>query len=281
MHKYAYIICFIKPTRLKKEGKMKKKILIVLLCLLMVGSLASLSACSKKGTTIKEIQKAGKLVLLTSSGFPPFEYVEGTDVVGVDVELAQLVADKLGVELEVIDMDFNLLIEALKSGKGDLIAAGMTATDERAEEIDFSIVYIEMGLKVIVPIDSALTSFDQLDGKKIAVQASTTADIYAQNNYKNAQLLQFTKPIDAVNAVMSGNADAAIIDLLPAQAFVNENPTKIKLMDGLLSEEKTAMGVQKNSDEFLALVNEVLQEALDDGTFDAIYQEHMNKYVVE
>jgi polar amino acid transport system substrate-binding protein len=162
-----------------------------------------------------------------------------------------------------------------------LIAAGMTATDERAEEIDFSIVYIEMGLKVIVPIDSTLSSFDQLDGKKIAVQASTTADIYAQNNYKNAQLLQFTKPIDAVNAVMSGNADAAIIDLLPAEAFVNENPTKIKLMDGLLSKEQTAMGVRKNSDDFLALVNEVLQQSLDDGTFDAIYQKHMDKYTVE
>ncbi len=260
---------------------MKKKILVILLCLLMVVSLASLSACSKKGTTIKDIQKAGKLVLLTSSGFPPFEYVEGTEVVGVDIELAQLIADKLGVELEVVDMDFNLLIEALKSGKGDLIAAGMTATDERAEEIDFSIVYIEMGLKVIVPIDSTLSSFDQLDGKKIAVQASTTADIYAQNNYKNAQLLQFTKPIDAVNAVMSGNADAAIIDLLPAEAFVNENPTKIKLMDGLLSKEQTAMGVRKNSDDFLALVNEVLQQSLDDGTFDAIYQKHMDKYTVE
>jgi ABC-type amino acid transport substrate-binding protein len=80
---------------------------------------------------------------------------------------------------------------------------------------------------------------------------------------------------------MSGNADAAIIDLLPAEAFVNENPAKIKLMDGLLSEEQTAMGVQKNSDEFLALVNEVLQQSLDDGTFNAIYQKHMDKYVVE
>jgi polar amino acid transport system substrate-binding protein len=147
----------------------------------MVASLASLSACSKKGTTIEDIQKAGKLVLLTSSGFPPFEYVEGTEVVGVDIEMAQLIADRLGVDLEVVDMDFNLLIEALKSGKGDLIAAGMTATDERAEEIDFSIVYIEMGLKVIVPIDSTLSSFDQLDGKKIAYRQAQPRILRAGN----------------------------------------------------------------------------------------------------
>ena len=247
----------------------------------MIISAFSFTACSNSGKTLQDIKDAGKLVLLTNSGFPPFEYVEGTEVVGVDIELAQLIADEIGVELEVVDMDFNLLIEALKSGKGDLIAAGMTVTDERAEEIDFSIVYIEMGLKVIVPVDSDITSFDDLEGKKIGVQASTTADIYAQENYTTAEVLQFTKPVDAVNAVMSGNADAAIIDLLPAEAFVNEYPSEIKLLDGLLSEEVTAMGVQKGSDELLEVVNSVLQKSLDDGTFDTIFNKHMEKYTVE
>lgn len=260
---------------------MKKKLSIMLLCAVMIISAFSFTACSNSGKTLQDIKDAGKLVLLTNSGFPPFEYVEGTEVVGVDIELAQLIADEIGVELEVVDMDFNLLIEALKSGKGDLIAAGMTVTDERAEEIDFSMVYIEMGLKVIVPVDSDITSFDDLEGKKIGVQASTTADIYAQENYTTAEVLQFTKPVDAVNAVMSGNADAAIIDLLPAEAFVNEYPSEIKLLDGLLSEEVTAMGVQKGSDELLEVVNSVLQKSLDDGTFDTIFNKHMEKYTVE
>ena len=127
---------------------------------------------SAGGTSVvEEIQEKGVLTMMTATGFPPFEYLgEDGKPAGVDIDLAQLVADELGVELEVLDMDFNLLIESLKSGKGQLIAAGMTATPERAEQIDFSITYTLNGLILLVPKGSDIKTADDLAGKNIAVQ---------------------------------------------------------------------------------------------------------------
>ena len=270
-----------------------KKFIALLLAALLVFSLAACQTTpaatdpvvdqttESTTPTIDAIKAAGKLVVMTNAGFPPFEYIgENGEVVGVDMDLAKLVADELGVELEIVDMNFDLLIGALKSGKGNLVSAGMTATAERAEEIDFTVIYIKMGLKVIIPVGSDITSFDDLADKKIAVQEATTADIYVQQNYTEATPMQFKNPVDAVNAVLSGNADAAIVDLLPAEAMSAANASELILMEGLLSEEETAMAVAKGQEDFLALVNQVLTKALADGTLDELFASHMAKFDV-
>lgn len=231
--------------------------------------------------TIDAIKEKGKLVVMTNAGFPPFEYISADGkVVGVDMDLAKMVADAIGVDLEIVDMDFALLIDSLKGGKGDLVAAGMTATAARAEIIDFSTIYISMGLKVVVPVGTDIQSFDDLADKKIALQEATTADIYAQENYPNAQILSFANAIDAVNAVKSGNADCAIIDMLPAE-YMTSNSDAIELMEGLLSEEQTAMGVAKGKEDFLAVVNQVLEAAMADGSLQASFDSHMENFSLE
>lgn len=200
-------------------------------------------------------------------------------VTGVDLELAKLIADEIGVELEIVDMNFDLLIDSLKSGKGDLVAAGMTATAARAEIIDFSTIYISLGLKVVVPANTDIKSFDDIDGKKVAVQESTTADIFAQEHYKNSEILGFKTAIDACNAVKSGNVDCAVVDMLPAE-YMTTNSPDIDLMEGLVSAEETAMAVAKGHEDLLAVVNQVLEKAMADGTLDALFNKHMENFAL-
>lgn len=261
-----------------------KKVIALLLAVLMI---VGMTACAGKTDstsdtpTIDAIKERGKLIVLTNASFPPFEYIDSEgNVAGVDIDSVQTMADKLGVELEIVDMDFDLLIDALKNGKGDIVAAGMTARPDRAEIIDFSLIYISMGLKVIVPVGTDIKTFDDLDGKRIAVLEATTADIYAQENYKNAEILAFKSAIDAGNAVKSGNADCAIIDLLPAE-YMTANSDEIVLMEDLLSAEDTAMGVAKGHEDLLAFVNETLTEIMESGSLDESFDRHMVNFSLE
>ena len=134
--------------------------------------------------TLDAIKEKGTFTLMTATGFPPFEYL-GADgqPAGVDIDVGQLVADELGVEYEVLDMDFGLLIEALKSGKGDMIGAGMTVTDERAQQVDFTVTYATAGQVLLLPADSTITSAEELKSGDctVTVQANTTGDIYVQD----------------------------------------------------------------------------------------------------
>ena len=259
-----------------------KKVFAMILSLVLALSLCTCAFAESETPTIDKIKEAGKLVMMTNATFPPFEYLgDDGQPAGVDIDLAQKIADEIGVELEVIDMDFDLLIEALMNGKGDLVAAGMTRTDERAESIDFSIIYISMGLKVVVPVETDIATFDDLADKTIAVQLGTTADIFVEENFPNASPLAFKSAVEAGNAVANGQADAAIIDLLPAQYMVSQNSEAIALMDGLISEEETAMGVAKGHEDLLEVVNKVLQEALDSGYMDEIFAQHMESFSLE
>lgn len=267
---------------MKKIKKIAALLLAVVLLIACTSCGSKKEAASTSATpTLDAIKEKGKLVVMTNASFPPFEYIDGQGkVVGVDLDSAKKIADKIGVELEIIDMDFDLLIDALKNGKGDLVAAGMTATPSRAQEIDFSIIYISMGLKVIVPVGTDIKTFDDLDGKRIAVQEATTADIYAQEHYTNATLMQFKSAIDAGNAVKTGNADCAIIDMLPAE-YMTANSPEIELMPELLSAEDTAMGVAKGHEDLLAVVNEVLQGIMDDGSLTESFNTHMKNFTLD
>lgn len=248
---------------------MKKIIAFALTTILM---LAALTGCSNQ---LNDIKKAGKIVMMTNATFPPFEYKEGKDVVGVDPDLAKKIADKIGVELEITDMNFDLLIEALKSGKGDFVAAGMSITDERKKAVDFSIPYIDTTLLIIVPQGSAIAAPADLEGKKIAVQENTTSDMYVSDNVGAEEVLRFKSAVDAGTAVTSGKADVAVIDEMTAKNVVAANDGQLILLEEPLGREQYAMAVKKGNAELLKVINEVLQEAVDAGQVEELIAHHM------
>jgi polar amino acid transport system substrate-binding protein len=164
---------------------MKKatKLVALALCVLMAGAVFA-GCASEQQSALDRIKEAGEIVMLTNAAFPPFEYL-GTDneVVGVDVEIANAIANEIGVKLKIVDMDFDGIVTAIQSGKGDLGVAGMTATDERRESVDFSVNYVDTAQYIIVKSDNTdITCADDLAGKNVGVQNGTTGDIYVSEN---------------------------------------------------------------------------------------------------
>lgn len=254
-----------------------KKILTIGITLMVM---IALTGCkSKDVSSVEAIKKKGELVLLTESGFPPFEYADNSNdavdgVNGVDIEFGKALADKLGVKLKVIDMDFDSLTVALAANKGDLIAAGMTNTPERAEVVDFSQTYFDNGLFILLPKGSDIKSVDDLQGKKISVQQGTTGNIFA-DKIEGAEVLEFKGMVEAGLALTNGNADASIMDVLTAQILVHNND-KLMLLDNAVESEETALAVAKGNESLLKEVNELLTELQADGMIQTWFDEHFD-----
>ncbi len=236
------------------------------------------------GDAVARIKDAGKIVMLTNAQFPPFEYTDDAGApVGVDPDLAQAIADELGVELEIIDMDFDGLVDALKAGKGDFIAAGFTVSEERLKEVDFSTEYVTSAQMVVIPKGSDLAADDAaLSGKTISVQEGTTGDFYASGDQDmtasqiaDANVLRFKSGIEAGMAVASGKADAMIIDELPATKIVESQSDALELLPTKLTDEQYAFAVNKGCEDLLEVINKVLTEKIDDGTVDSLVNQHM------
>ena len=254
-----------------------KKILTIGITLMVM---IALTGCkSKDVSSVEAIKKKGELVLLTESGFPPFEYADNSSdavdgVNGVDIEFGKALADKLGVKLKVIDMDFDSLTVALAANKGDLIAAGMTNTPERAEVVDFSQTYFDNGLFILLPKGSDIKSVDDLQGKKISVQQGTTGNIFA-DKIEGAEVLEFKGMVEAGLALTNGNADASIMDVLTAQILVHNND-KLMLLDNAVESEETALAVAKGNESLLKEVNELLTELQADGMIQTWFDDHFD-----
>ena len=247
--------------------KTGKKILAFLLA---VSMMVPMSACGSKVKTPEDIQNAGTLYMATNAEFEPFEYKDGDEVVGIDIEISQKIADKLGVELEVSDIAFDTLITALQSGKADIVAAGMTASEDRKKNVDFSDPYFDASQAIIVTNDSDITSRTDLNGKTVGVQLGTTGDQYCtnedgENDISVAEVKRYSKGIDAV-----------VIDDFPAEKLVEKNSDKIKKLDEALTSEEYAIAMPKGSTELQKLVNEVLQEMKDSGEMDEIVSKYIS-----
>ena len=228
--------------------------------------------------TLDEIKSSGKVIMATNAEFEPFEYKDGNDIVGIDPEIAQKIADKLGVELEITDIAFDSCIPAINSGKADFVAAGMTATDERRKNVDFSDPYYNAGQAIIVPVDSDITKKEDLEGKKVGVQTGTTGDSYCTNEdgkseVKVGEVSRYQKGMDAVSDLMNGRIDAVVIDNFPAQKLAEKNPDKIKVLDDPLTTEEYAIACPKGS-ELVDTINEVLKEMKDSGELDEIISKY-------
>lgn len=250
---------------------MKKRIFSIALVVVLAATM--LCACGKKEASGMTVNN-GVLTMATNAYFPPYEYYQGEKIVGIDAEIAQAVADKLGLELKIEDMEFDSIITAVQTGKADMGLAGMTVTDERKQSVNFSDTYATGIQVVIVTEDSDIASVDDLEGKKIGVQLSTTGDIYASDDYGEDFVEQYNKGADAVMALKQGKVDAVIIDNEPAKSFVAANEG-LKILDTEYVTEDYAACINKENAELLDAVNGALAELKKDGTLQSI----LDKYI--
>lgn len=242
-----------------------KKLVVAALAVCMA---ASFIGCGKESSMDKDT-----LVMATNAEFPPYEYYDGDDVVGIDVEIAQAVCDELGKELVVEDMAFDSVITSVSSGKADFGLAGITVTDGRKESVNFSDTYAHTSQVVIVMEDSDITCVDDLTGKTLGVQLGTTGDIYA-GDVEGAIVERYNKGFEAVQAMMTGKIDAVIIDQEPAKAFVAENEG-IKILDEAFTEEDYAMAIAKDNDELVEAINDALATLKESGKLDEIVAKYI------
>lgn len=214
---------------------------------------------------IDAIKSKGKIVMLTNAEFPPFEYVgKKGKIEGIDVDVANEIASDLGVDLEVIDMNFDFLIESIKSNKGDFAAAGLTITPEREQQVYFSIKYITSSQYMIIKNGSTLTP-DDLYNATVAVQESTKGDFYATDEIECQNILRFKSAVEAGQALISGKCDAVILDELPAYSIVNTNPNKVQLFEQPLTSESYAFAIKKGKDDLLEAINTTLSRLVQEG----------------
>lgn len=276
-----------------------KKLIALLLAAMMVLALAACASNASTDTTAPADSAAeteapaeeaadstaasGKLTMATEATFPPYEYYDGDAIVGIDVEVAQAIAAKLGMELEVTDIAFDSIIPGIQTGKYDMGMAGMTVTDERKEQVNFSDSYATGVQVVIVKDDSAITSVDDLfaDGANTVVgtQAGTTGFIYATSDIEDAGLgtvKSFGKTTDAVEALKNGQVDCVILDNEPAKALVAANEG-LHILDTEYAVEDYAIAIAKENTDLLDKVNAALAELKDDGTLQSI----VDKYIGE
>ncbi|MDO5549330.1 MAG: ABC transporter substrate-binding protein [Eubacteriales bacterium] len=216
----------------------------------------------------------GVLTVGTNAAFPPYEYYDGDDIVGIDADIAKALADKLGLELEIIDMDFGSIITSVQTGKVDVGVAGMTVTEDRLENVNFTDSYATGTQVIIVPEDSSIKTVDDLDGALIGVQESTTGHIYCSDDYGEENVVAYTNGATAVQALIQGKVDCVVIDKQPAMTFVEENEG-LKILDTEYVTEDYAIAVGKDNEELLNELNTALQELIDDGTVQTI----LDKYI--
>lgn len=246
----------------------------------LVGTMVlTMAGCGSKtaettGSEASSDAAGGTLVMATNAEFPPYEYYEGENVVGIDADIAAAVADKLGMELKIEDMAFDSIIPAVQSGKADIGAAGMTVTEDRATQVDFSDSYYTGVQVIIVTDDSDITGPDDLKGKKIGVQQGTTGDIYSTDDFGDDNVERFNKGMEAVQALQQGKIDAVIIDNQPAKTFVEENES-LKILETSYVEEDYALAIKKGNDDLVKKVNDAIKELKEDGTFDKIVAKYI------
>lgn len=213
-----------------------------------------------------------QLILVTEAGFAPYEYYENGKIVGVDIDIANEIANYIGKELVVKDIAFDSIINELNSGKADFAAAGMSITPERLQEVDFSIEYITSNQVVMVRKDSNIT-MNEIDGKKIAVQLGNVADSYATKNYKNSKIVRQKKYLTMVEDLKASKVDLIIMDNLPAQEIVKVNDG-LKLLPGYLFSDSYGIAVKKGNTDLLNSINTVLEKLQSEGKIEEYIINH-------
>ena len=273
-----------------REGFIMKKKQV--LCILLAGAMAvSLAACgSSSASTSSSGASASSgstgssdtLIVGTEAGFAPYEYMSGDEVVGVDMDISKAIADDMGKKLVIKNMDFDGALVAVQSGKVDMVAAGVSVSDERKEVMDFSHEYVDSTEVVVVNASqpnvktagSELAGSD-LDGKIVAVQQGNIADSWVSSgdNCKPSDIKRYTKFAQAAEDLKNNKVDCIVMDQYPAQELVSSNP-ELKVMDGVLFEDKYAIAVKKGNEELLTEINKVIDKLKEDGKIDEFISNH-------
>lgn len=270
------------------------KILSLILAVLMLFALVSCGAkendtkdttSDTKADTVAQTEaetdaktETNVIKMATNAYFKPYEYYEGDKIIGIDAEIAEKIAEKLGMTLEIVDMDFNSILTAVNEGSVDFGMAGMTVTEKRLKEVDFSVSYANGVQSVIVKEGSPITSVDDLYAEgasyKIGTQLGTTGDSYSTDDFGADNVVGFNNGNEAVLALLGDSVDCVIIDNEPAKAFVAANEG-LKILDTSYADEDYAICVKKGNSELLDKLNAAIVELTDDGTIEGI----VNKYI--
>ena len=242
---------------------------------------ASSAAAAPQGKLLQQIKERGKLVVGTASGFPPYEFIDTSKadktVVGIDIALAQKIADKLGVKLEVQDMQFSAILASLSANKVDIALSGITPTDERKKSVDFSDVYLhDPNIMLVRKRDGAMyKSVEDFYGKNIGVQKSTQQETMAKEKLKDAKIVSLAKVGDALLELQQGKVDGVPAQKVVAQQYLIMNPelaaSGVEFKD---TDSTSAVAVPKGNEDLIKIINEVIAESEKNGDFEKWTQEY-------
>jgi len=263
---------------------MKKKLLGLLIFLVIMASV--LAGCGTKDDTDAEENKdttentaatESKLIVGTEAGFAPYEYMKGNDVVGIDMDIAKAIADSMGKELEIKNMEFDGALLAVQNGTIDFVAAGVSVDEKRQKVMDFSIDYVNSTEVVVVNKENPMVaSVEDLAGKIVGVQQGNIADFYVEENIETKEIKRYTKFAQAAEDLKNGKIDCIVMDQFPAEDMVAANP-KLIILDSTLFEDKYAIAVKKGNTELLDQINTVIQQLKDDGKIEEFTTNHTKK----
>ena len=217
-----------------------------------------------------------KLIMVTEASFAPYEYYSDGKIVGVDVDIAKEIALEMGRKLVVNDVSFDSIIHEVKSGKADLGVAGISYSDERAKQVDFSLEYTTSRQVVLVGESSSINSVDDINGKKIAVQLGSVADMYVSEMYDNKNIVREKKYLAAIQDLKDKKVECVVMDELPAKEIVGEN-NDIKILNDNLAEDSYGIIVDKGNKELLDVVNRVVERLKQEGKIDKFIINHSSK----
>ena len=228
-------------------------------------------------TSLEDVKKSGKLTIATSPDFPPFESLEGDKVVGIEIDLLEMIAEKLGVELEINQMDFDSVLPGIQSGKFNVGVSGITVTEDRKKNADFTVPYFAAAQAIVVLKDSPIKSKADLEGKKVSVQTGTTAEEYCMKNGYDVSAFQANN--DALSALTSGKVDAWVIDNETGIQMSETTNGKTVVLDEPMTTEPYSFAFKKGSTSLVNEINSYVEGWLKDGTIEKIIEKYNVKYV--
>lgn len=248
---------------------MKKKLVSILIASVMISSM--LTGCKKEDNDT--------LIVGTEASFAPYEYMEGDKVVGIDMDIAQAIADSMGKKLVIKNMDFDGALLAVQNGTVDFVAAGVSVDAERDKVMDFSTDYVDSTEVIVVNAASpAVATVDAagLADKVIGVQQGNIADFYVEENVTYKDVKRYTKFAQAAEDLKNNKIDCIIMDQYPAEELVTANP-ELAILDGSLFQDKYAVAVDDGNKELLDKINAVIQELKDNGKIEEFTANHTKK----
>ncbi|MBQ7152414.1 MAG: transporter substrate-binding domain-containing protein [Clostridia bacterium] len=259
---------------------MKKTIAIVLMISMLLVSVLALSSCGKVAT-LDSVKKAGKLTIATSPDFPPFENLEGGEVVGIEIDILNYICEKIGVKLEINQMTFESVLPGIQAGKFDLGVSGITITEGRKKNTLFTDAYYIASQAIVVTAGSAIAGKSDLTGKKVSVQTGTTAEEFCMDEGLNVSAFEANS--DAQLALVTGKVDAWVIDKLTGvqmvQVYNAEHPdAPLVILDEAMTEEPYAFALKLGSDSLADEINKILKEMITNGTMAAIFAKYGEAY---